>query len=117
MLQELLERFPGGCGLPANRQLAAVQRFLSVNADLQRLRRSVGAGIAAFNPATATSLRGVFCVVSLPNAFVMDSRNILPDCALCSGTCTADAAATGLWLWPTFHKISESPSCSALLVL
>lgn len=63
MVQELLERFPGGCGLPANAQLAAVQQFLAVNADLKRLRRSIGAGIAAFDPETASSPKGVFCVV------------------------------------------------------
>ncbi|BDA44330.1 Uncharacterized tRNA/rRNA methyltransferase YfiF at C-terminar half [Coccomyxa sp. Obi] len=62
VVQELLERFPAGCGLPANAQLAAVQRFLAVNADLKRLRRSIGAGIAAFDPETASSPKGVFCV-------------------------------------------------------
>ena len=63
MVQELLERFPEACGAQGSAQLAAVQRFLSVNADLKRLRRSIGAGIAAYDPATATSPRGVFCVV------------------------------------------------------
>ncbi len=63
MVQELLERFPVGCGLPANAQLAAVQHFLAVNADLKRLRRSIGTGIAAFHPDTASSPKGVFCVV------------------------------------------------------
>lgn len=65
VVQELLERFPAGCGLPANAQLAAVQHFLAVNSDLKRLRRSIGAGIAAFDPETASSPKGVFCVVCL----------------------------------------------------
>ena len=63
VVQELLERFPESCGAPQSAQLAAVQRFLAVNTDLKRLRRSIGAGIAAFDPTTATSPRGVFCVV------------------------------------------------------
>ena len=65
MVQELLERFPEATGTAQTSQLAAVARFLGVNADLRRLRRSIGAGIAAYDPATASSPRGVFCVVRL----------------------------------------------------
>lgn len=63
MVLELLERFPGGCGVGSSAHLAAAQRFLAGNADLRRLRGSVGGAVSSFHPDLAASPRGVFCVV------------------------------------------------------
>lgn len=60
---ELLERFPGGCGVQSSAHLAAAQRFLAGNADLLRLRGSIGGGVSSFHPDMASSPRGIFCVV------------------------------------------------------
>lgn len=60
---ELLERFPDGCGVESSAHLAAAGRFLAGNADLQRLRGSIGGAVSSFQPDVAASPRGVFLLV------------------------------------------------------
>ncbi|KAK9832125.1 hypothetical protein WJX74_000029 [Apatococcus lobatus] len=60
MLYELLRRFPGDCGLPADARLQAMLEFLSSNQDAQRLTSVMEGAVAQFHIDKATSPAGIF---------------------------------------------------------
>ncbi|KAK9803310.1 hypothetical protein WJX72_011367 [[Myrmecia] bisecta] len=60
VLQLLMERFPEELALTASAPLQAMRQFMDANADLLRLRSSLGPDMRSYDPELATSPAGVF---------------------------------------------------------
>ena len=71
MLYELLRRFPGECGLPADVRLQATLDFLGSNQDAQRLTSVMQGAVAQFHIDKATSPAGIFYQVCPGHALSM----------------------------------------------
>eukprot|EP00884_Botryococcus_braunii_P009942 jgi/Botrbrau1/1894/Bobra.0005s0010.1 len=59
-VHDLLQQFPDLFGRDTDPCVGALYRFLQDNADLERLRESMGASLTDFDPERATSPSGVF---------------------------------------------------------